>query len=37
VTFTREFPISRFDFGLGSIGLNTQNFVVVDHCAFVDS
>src|SRR6185369_937402 len=37
MTFTRKFPVGRFDFGLRGSGLYAQKFVVVDHCAFEDS
>src|SRR6185436_15440896 len=37
MTFSREFPVGRFDFGLRCSGLNAQNSVVVDHCASANS
>src|SRR5688500_20301492 len=37
MTFTREFPVGRFNLGLRSSGLNAQNSVVVDHCASANS
>src|SRR5215211_5761527 len=37
MTFSRKFPVGRFDFGLRRIWLNAQDSVVVDHCASLNS
>jgi hypothetical protein len=37
MTFARKFPVGRLDLGLRRIGLNTQKFVVVNHCASLNS
>ena len=37
VTFSRRFPVGRFNFGLRRIRLDAQYSVVVDHCASLNS